>query len=111
MISPILAIGTRAAFVYPIVREATSRVAQEVGSAFRVAMLDLIEIELTRIRRMAEQTDDRFLLYLLDMAILEANRRARGIAEGHGDAENAQVLDGGDGKLGRNLAAELKVVR
>ena len=26
---------------------------------------------------MAEQADDGFLLYLLDMAILEANRRAR----------------------------------
>lgn len=74
-------------------------------------MLDLIEIELTRIRRMAEQTDDRFLLYLLDMAILEANRRARSIAEGHGSAQNTQVLGGDDGELGRNLAAELKVVR
>jgi hypothetical protein len=75
-------------------------------------MLDLIEIELTRIRRMAEQTSDRFLLYLLDMAILEANRRARSIAEGHdGDGENAQVLESGEGELGRNLAAELKVVR
>jgi hypothetical protein len=75
-------------------------------------MLDLIEIELTRIRRMAEQTNDRFLLYLLDMAILEANRRARSIAEGHAEAdENAQILESGDGESGRNLAAELKVVR
>jgi hypothetical protein len=69
-------------------------------------MLDLIEIELTRVRRMAEQTDDRFLLYLLDMAILEANRRARSTAEGQ-DAENAQVLESDDG----DLAAGLKVVR
>jgi hypothetical protein len=108
MISPDLAVGRRAAFVYPIVRETMSRVAQDPGSTFKVAMLDLIEIELTRVRRMAEQTDDRFLLYLLDMAILEANRRARSIAEGH-DAENAQVLDSGE--RGRNLAAEFKVVR
>ena len=40
-------------------------------------MLDLIEIELTRVRRMAEQADDKFLLYLIDIAIMEANRRAR----------------------------------
>ena len=60
---------------------------------------------------MAEQTDDRFLLYLLDMAILEANRRARSIPESHGGAENTQVLDGSGDELGRNWAAELKVVR
>jgi hypothetical protein len=40
-------------------------------------MLDLIEIELTRVRRMAEQADDKFLLYLIDIAIMEANRRAK----------------------------------
>ncbi len=40
-------------------------------------MLDLIEIELTRVRRMAEHADDAFLLYLIDMAILEANRQSR----------------------------------
>ena len=40
-------------------------------------MLDLIEIELMRVRRMAEQADDKFLLYLIDIAIMEANRRAR----------------------------------
>lgn len=40
-------------------------------------MLDLIEIELKRIRKMAEQADNRFLVYLVDMAILEAGRVAR----------------------------------
>lgn len=45
-------------------------------------MIDLIEIELTRVRRMAEHTNDTFLLYLLDMAILEANRRSRSRGEG-----------------------------
>ena len=40
-------------------------------------MFDLIEIELTRVRRMAEQTDDGFLLYLIDIAIIEANAKAR----------------------------------
>ncbi len=40
-------------------------------------MLDLIEIELTRVRRMAEQAGDEFLLYLIDMAVIEAHARAR----------------------------------
>ncbi|HZZ60201.1 MAG TPA: hypothetical protein VFE63_03380 [Roseiarcus sp.] len=40
-------------------------------------MLDLIEIELPRIRKMAEHADNRFLVYLIDMAILEAGRVAR----------------------------------
>lgn len=40
-------------------------------------MLNRIEIELTRIRRMAQGADDTFLVYLIDMAILEANRSAR----------------------------------
>jgi hypothetical protein len=67
-------------------------------------MLELIEIELTRIRRMAQRTNDRFVLYLLDMAILEANRRARSIVEGH-DAENAQVLESDEG-VGARLGGE-----
>jgi hypothetical protein len=44
-------------------------------------MLELIEIELTRIRRMAEQAGDPFLLYLIDMAALEANAKARARAD------------------------------
>lgn len=40
-------------------------------------MFELIEIELTRVRKMAEQTDDGFLLYLIDIAIIEANAKAR----------------------------------
>ncbi len=41
-------------------------------------MLDLLEIELTRVRRMAERVDNNILLlYLIDMAILEANRGVR----------------------------------
>jgi hypothetical protein len=39
-------------------------------------MLDLIEIDLKRIRKMAEQADNRFLVYVIDMAILEASRVA-----------------------------------
>lgn len=40
-------------------------------------MLNLIETELTRVRRMAEQANDGFLLYLVDMAIIEAHNQAR----------------------------------
>jgi len=40
-------------------------------------MLELIEIELTRVRRMPDQADDGFLVYLIDMAIIEANAKAR----------------------------------
>lgn len=38
-------------------------------------MFRLIEIELTRVRRMA--AGDDFLVYLIDMAIIEANAKAR----------------------------------
>ena len=47
-------------------------------------MLDLIELELTRIRRMAERTDDSLLLYLIDMAIIEAHTRSRLHRDGSG---------------------------
>jgi hypothetical protein len=40
-------------------------------------MLDLIEIELVRIRKMAEQSGAGPLLYFIDLAILEVNRKAR----------------------------------
>jgi hypothetical protein len=40
-------------------------------------MFVLIEIELTRVRRMAEQAGDDFLVYLIDIAIIEANAKAR----------------------------------
>ena len=40
-------------------------------------MFELIEIDLTRVRRMAEQVDNELLLYLIDMAIIEANRKKR----------------------------------
>lgn len=48
-------------------------------------MLDLIEIELTRIRRMAEHASDDLLLYFIDIAIIEANRKARSIKDDGGD--------------------------
>lgn len=48
-------------------------------------MLELIEIELTRIRRMAAQASDSLLLYFIDIAIIEANRKARSIEDDCGD--------------------------
>ena len=38
-------------------------------------MFDLVE-ELKRVRRLAQQVDDGMLLYLLDMAIVEASKKA-----------------------------------
>jgi hypothetical protein len=40
-------------------------------------MFDLVE-ELKKVRRLAEQVDDGMLLYLLDMAIVEASKKAGG---------------------------------
>ena len=54
---------------------------------------------------MAEHANDGFLLYLLDMAILEANRRARS----RGEAMDDVVCAASAADVG--LAAELKVVR
>ncbi len=76
-------------------------------------LLELIEIELTRIRRTAgraaETADDGFLLYLLDMAILEVNRKAGACnhgAERH--AEPQEVRESDD--LRRKPTIELRVV-
>ncbi len=44
-------------------------------------MLELIEIELTRVRKMAEHAGDDFLLYLIDIAIIEANAKSRSSRE------------------------------
>lgn len=39
-------------------------------------MFEKIQIELTKVRRMVELVDDPFLLYLIDIAILEVKARA-----------------------------------
>ena len=44
-------------------------------------MYGLIEVELTRVRRMADEAGDGFLAYLIDMAIIEANAKARAQSE------------------------------
>ena len=73
--------------------------------------LELIETELTRVRRMAERADDGFLLYLLDMAILQANCRARSLAENRASAaDEAQFLKSGNGELPQ-LGGKPEVVR
>jgi hypothetical protein len=43
----------------------------------RSEMLQLIEIELTRARKLAERPGDEVLCYLIDMAILEARSKDR----------------------------------
>lgn len=61
-------------------------------------MLKLIEIELSRARNMAEHADDGFLLYLIDMAILEVKRKARsGGSEREGAATGIQYSEGSNG--------------
>jgi hypothetical protein len=47
-------------------------------------IFELVEIELKRVRMIAAQADDIALLYLIDMAIMEAKRMANsssGVAE------------------------------
>jgi hypothetical protein len=68
-------------------------------------MLDLIETELTRVRRMAERADDDFLLYLVDMAIIEANSRARFRRDA---AEVAELAESERGA--RDMTPKLRVV-
>lgn len=60
---------------------------------------------------MAEHADDGFLLYLLDMAILEANSRARSKGEGRVIADKVESLESDDSAPTRNLVGEFKVVR
>ena len=39
-------------------------------------MFELIQVELTRVRRMVELADEAFLLYLIDIVIIEAKARS-----------------------------------
>lgn len=66
-------------------------------------MFGLVEIELTRVRRMAEQAGDGFLLYLIDMAIIEANAKAR--ASNENDAAPVSARDGRSGGVRLELVA------
>jgi hypothetical protein len=87
-------------------------VAQKSASGSGTDMLDLIEIELTRVRRMAEHADDGFLLYLIDMAILEANRRSRSIGESRDGAGGKTMFAESNGnEFPNNLVADLRIVR
>lgn len=51
----------------------------------RSEMLELIEIELTKARKMAERPGDEVLCYLIDMAILEARSKNRSEGGGRDD--------------------------
>jgi len=54
-------------------------------------MLDLMQIELARVRKMAQQADDGFLLYLIDMVILEANQKT-GASNDKAETPAAQAI-------------------
>ncbi len=56
-------------------------------------MIELIHDELTRVCRLVELADDPFLLYLLDIAIIEVGARA--------DHQSLQTLDPSPPRLGR----------
>ena len=61
---------------------------------------------------MAEHAEDGFLLYLLDMAILEANRRSRSMGESRSSAGGkTKFSENDDGELPNNLVADLRIVR
>ena len=65
-------------------------------------MLELNEIKLTRVRRIADQADDGFLVYLIDMAIIASKHSSHAqrsaLAE---DAANAHSLRRESGEQGR----------
>jgi hypothetical protein len=86
---------------------ATSRSATGGGLISR-SPADVAETDLGQLGHMAEHAGDAFLLYALDMAILEANRRARSLAENRASA--ADEAKSGNGELPK-LVGKLEVVR
>jgi hypothetical protein len=62
---------------------------------------------------MAEHAEDGFLLYLLDMAILQANRRSRSLRDSQvRGAGKTNFSEGDSNELPTNdLVAELRTVR
>ena len=72
-------------------------------------MFDLIEINLTRIRKMAEHTNDDFLLYLIDIAIIEANAKARRRRDNL-ETVNPSVLEGDNQAFAQRPAADVQNV-
>ena len=72
-------------------------------------MLDAIEIELTRVRRLAQQAHDDFLLYLIDMAIIEAHARARSRRESS-ETINRETPDRDVPRVARETTADLRIV-
>jgi hypothetical protein len=72
-------------------------------------VLDVIEIELTRVRRLAQRAHDDFLLYLIDMAIIEAHARARSRRESS-EAINRETPDRDVRSVARETTADLRIV-
>ena len=58
-------------------------------------ILELVEIELKRVRSMAAHADDDALLYLIDMAIMEAKSKASSAAADHGTNSACSQTEGG----------------
>ena len=58
-------------------------------------ILELVEIELKRVRSMAAQADDAALLYLIDMAIMEAKSKASSAAADDGKNYACGQTEGG----------------
>jgi hypothetical protein len=72
-------------------------------------MFDLIEIELTRVRRMAEHTDDGLLLYLIDIAI-KANAKARSGKESRLESMNPPPLKHNGPRSAEKCTPEMHIV-
>jgi len=74
-------------------------------------VFDLLEIELTRVRRMAEQTGDDLLLYLIDLAIIAANAKARSMRTAPEEANRSGALRAKPRIFALGAAQDLELVR
>jgi len=72
MISPYLALGAKASLTYPACLSARIVLSESEKSMSSFELRKSIEVELTKIRRIAEQADNDYLLYYIDIAISEA---------------------------------------
>ena len=73
-------------------------------------ILTLVQIELSNARNMAEHADDGFLLYLIDMAILEVKRKSCSGERGSQSIPSTAVPqntneDSSNAKTAANMAA------
>jgi hypothetical protein len=54
-------------------------------------ILESVGAELEKLRRMAEQADNAVLMYLIDLAILEAKSTGSSVAEGEGSTRTGRM--------------------